>query len=177
MSDANDLAQSIGTAGLATIIHAGMSQGPGKRRKPFSQHRRYGRIHSDLWAGQRVRSFQTITPHAKLVYLYLLSSPHANMVGLYWLPQTYIVEATGLDSDQVAKAIVELQEASMIHYELTTKWVYVCDFVASQVLDGDELSPSDNRTTGVRKIFDSLPESNLRDRFLADHGAALHLTN
>ena len=100
------------------------------------------------------------------------------MLGLYHLRHSYIIEETGMEKQDVEDALKELEKAGMIQYDPEMKWIYVPDFVATQVLGDDEmLMASDKRAEGARRVLTSIPESKLRDRLLGEYGSKLHLSN
>jgi hypothetical protein len=56
--------------------------------------RSYGSVHTKFWINSDV---QLLSPNAKLLALYLLTSPHTNMLGCFRLPIGYVVEDLQLD--------------------------------------------------------------------------------
>lgn len=158
MTDFNDRAIS----GEGNIGERFSAKFRGKTRS--IQHREYGRVPSKIWMGHVLPQFADLTPDAKLLYVYLLSSHHANMAGLYHLRWEYAAIDIRMTPEAVHAARSELLETELIEYDEQCHMVWVCDFLATQVSEAP-LAPQDNRVVGLVNLLRSIGDSNLKRRF------------
>ena len=175
MTDFNDAVNA--DRNVAARMPQAITEAP-RKLKPFNQRRDYGMVHSNLWLGRRVPAFRKLSPQAKMLELYLLSSPHSNMLGLYLLPLGYMVADTGLGDEAVSAALIELEDARLVSYDQDTGYVFVRYFIETQVLsEVDALHPKDKRAIHAQRVFESLQGSPFHEEFFEAHGAALNLRN
>ena len=86
----------------------------------------FSRIDSKFWTDDKVTE---MSPNARYLMMYLLTTPHRNMLGCYRLPKSYVMEDTGLTIERFTEAWSELLETGMVKYDDKTKMVLVCNFL------------------------------------------------
>lgn len=79
-------------------------------------------IDTSLWSDARV---EKLTPNAKLLWLYLLTSPQGNLAGCFELTMRRVEVDTGLKAAQARKALDELCATCLIAYSADTYEVLI----------------------------------------------------
>jgi hypothetical protein len=77
-------------------------------------------IDNSIWSDP---DFNTLTPNAKLVYVWAFTNPRCGMAGLYKVIPGAIALETGLDADAITAALRELAETRFVQYERGVLWV------------------------------------------------------
>ncbi len=67
----------------------------------------YGSVQICFWENSET---QSLSDQSKLLAIYLLTGPHSNMAGVFRLPDGYIREDLGWDSQIVKRAFLELSK-------------------------------------------------------------------
>lgn len=104
-------------------------------------NRKFAKVYPNVWKSKKLRE---VSAKAKLLAMYFLTSPSYCMVGIYEQPLELIRKHTGLDEEELDKAMAELLEVDFIRYDYDTEVVWVVDMALSQVADG-RLSPSQKK--------------------------------
>lgn len=78
----------------------------------MSKPSRYMKMASKIWRDEK---FYDLSPEAKLLYIYILSSPHSNMAGFYVLPELYIMDDLKMDRETVSEGFGELFEKGLVN--------------------------------------------------------------
>lgn len=77
-------------------------------------------IDNAIWSDP---DFATLTPNAKLIYLWSFTNERCNMSGLYKVSAKAAGFDTGLPQNAVERAFVELREASFVYLDDGVLWV------------------------------------------------------
>ncbi|EEV1606447.1 DNA-binding protein, partial [Escherichia coli] len=135
--------------------------------------RDYAKVSPRFWLGETGRELRKAGAEAQVVAFYLMTSPHANMLGLYYLPVLYLAHETGLGLEGASKGLKRAVEAGFCSYDHDAEMVWVHEMAAWQV--GETLKPGDNRCTGVRNEYASLPENAFLSVFYDRYKTDFHL--
>jgi hypothetical protein len=84
--------------------------------------RDYGRIHHTFWSSPTTSK---LSDDGKLLSIYLMTCSHATIAGAFRLPDGYLLEDIGWDSERVSKGFTELFRNGFAKRCETTKWVWV----------------------------------------------------
>jgi hypothetical protein len=95
--------------------------------------RKFAKVFPNIWKSQKMRD---VSPNAKLLGMYFLTSPFYCMVGIYEQLKEVACKHTGLTTEELK----ELREIDFVRYDEETEVVWVVDMSVSQVSDG-QLSP------------------------------------
>ena len=87
-----------------------------------------------MWADDEIDS---LSPHGKLFYMYLLTSPLSNIAGYYRLPVKQIVMDTGIDEPEVRHLLT--MNTKLWKYDMETKQVLIPNFLKYNKLQGSKL--------------------------------------
>lgn len=134
--------------------------------------RDYAKVAPTFWTGRTGRQLRS-NPEAQIVAMYLMTCPHANMIGVFHCPLIYISHETGLPLEGASKGLQSLIEAGFCSFEADIELVWVHEMARFQA--GDSLKANDNRVTGIRKAFESIPQSLIRQGFHRRYREAFHL--
>lgn len=85
--------------------------------------RDYGKVHSTFWSSPTTSS---MSDDAKMLALYLMTCTHSTIAGVFRLPDGYVAEDLGWDSERVAQGFAELFAKGFASRCGTTKWVWIC---------------------------------------------------
>lgn len=95
--------------------------------------REYGSVQTQFWSDLALQSLST---HAKLLAVYLLTGPHTNMLGCFRLPIGYVAEDLKWDEETVHSAFSELEQIEFLIRDTKSSWVLITHF-----LDGNPIIP------------------------------------
>ena len=95
--------------------------------------RKFAKVFPNIWKSQKMRD---VSPNAKLLGMYFLTSPFYCMVGIYEQLKELACKHTGLTAEELNSALNELQEIDFARYDEETEVVWVVDMSLSQVSDG-----------------------------------------
>lgn len=112
--------------------------------------RDYGRVYSAFWTSADV---QALSDDGRLLALYLLSGPHGTIAGVCRLPDGYICEDLKWTQQRVAKGFMELLREGFANRCETTKWVWICRFLAWNTPENP------NQWKAARKIAATVPSN------------------
>ena len=121
----------------------------------------YRSINPQFWSGKTGKALRG-NPEAQLLALYLVTNQHTTMEGVYHLPIAYICADTGLSVEGATKGLARLYEAGFCEYFDEVEVVFVYKMLTYQ---SGNLKSTDNRTIAVRKFYDQLEESVIKQRF------------
>ncbi len=136
--------------------------------------RDYGVVSPKFWIGETGKKLRG-NHEAQVLALYLMTSPHSSMTGVFHCPILYMAHETGMTIEWATKALASLSEAGFCIYEEASEVVFVIRMAAYQI--AEELKPSDNRVSGLRKEVAKMPEGRIRQAFLAVYGVAFCLVS
>lgn len=85
--------------------------------------RDYGKVYSTFWSSETTGG---LSDDAKLLALYLMTCSHSTIAGVFRLPDGYVSEDLGWESERVSKGFFELFDKGFSNRCETTKWVWVC---------------------------------------------------
>lgn len=131
--------------------------------------RDYGRVHTTFWSS---RTTAPMTDDGKLLALYLMTCSHNTIAGVFRLPDGYIVEDIGWDSQRVAKGFTEQSRNGFAERCPETKWVWICKHL--------EWNPPENpnQWKAVGKVSNTVPDSCVwRTRFFESETVRKGLNN
>jgi hypothetical protein len=134
--------------------------------------REYGKISPQFWIGKTGKELRG-HPEAQIVALYLMTSPHAEMTGVFYCPVDYIAKETGLGMEGATKGLQRVIEAQICSFEAESETVFVHEMAKYQI--GAELKETDNRITGVQKIYAGMPDSSVKRAFYKKYALAFFL--
>ena len=86
----------------------------------------FGKVPEIIWQDT---NFITISKTAKLLYLYLLTNKHRGILGVFRLPLAYIEADTKITSEEISKAIDELEKISYIEYDKELEVVLIKSYL------------------------------------------------
>lgn len=89
----------------------------------------YTQIKADLWQDPE---FESLGPHAKLLWLNLLTTPARNTAGLYHMSVRRMAFETGLTEETVTDALGQLAGRGWIVYHQPTGVVWIRNFIRRQ---------------------------------------------
>lgn len=112
----------------------------------------YRQIHTKIWSSP---DFQQLSPHAKLVFIYLFSNSHRNEAALYRITPKTISNETDLTVAEVDNAMAELEGAGLVKYDRDAYIVWVVNAVKYQKLSPNELKAIDRN---LQEIFHPFTE-------------------
>lgn len=100
---------------------------------------KFNSIHSKFWTDQAV---EELSPKAKLVFLYLLTSPHRTPSGLYSMTQRRIARDTGLRMDGIKSALKELASKDLVLNDPQKSYVLIVQAVKYLHQKGERMRKS-----------------------------------
>ena len=134
--------------------------------------RDYAKIRPCFWTGSTGKELRG-DPIAQIIAFYLMTSPHSEMTGVYFCPIAYISYETGLTPEGASKGLQRCIEAGFCTYDFDREMVWVHEMAKYQI--ASQLKPNDNRVIGVKKLYDILPESLIKQAFYDKYKAAFLL--
>lgn len=133
----------------------------------------YRQIHIKIWSSP---DFQQLSPHGKLVFIYLFSNSHRNEACLYKITPKTISNETDLTIEQVNEVISEIENAGMVKYDRDNFILWVINAVKYQKLNTNEKKGILNSLKPIKdhpfynefmdkysEVFESLPKSSEDD--------------
>jgi len=112
---------------------------------------------------------------AQIIAFYLMTGPHSTMTGVFHCPIMYMAHETGLDIQGASKGLQSLINEDFCFFDDDSETVFVTNALRYQV--GENLKPKDNRVKGIKKQFESLPETRAKAEFLNKYWDVLGLDN
>lgn len=109
--------------------------------------REYGSVHTCFWTHGAI---QSLSDHAKLLALYLLTGPHTNMLGCFRLPVGYICEDMGWQTQQVFKQLKELADIDFAYYDTSYYWLMIPQFLTWNPVENP------NQGKSIRRLFEQV---------------------
>lgn len=118
----------------------------------------YGIVFPEFWTGTTGRALRGHGRDAQLLALYLATNRHTNMIGLYRLLLDDIRHETGLAVKALERGFQAVIEAEFAAYDEGSSFVWVASLARIRLglKVGDTLSPGDNRTLAVNRIYHAL---------------------
>lgn len=110
----------------------------------------YSKIDALFWSDEKTRA---MSPDARYIVLYLLTSPHRNILGCYHLPKLYIMADTKLSQNKFNAAWKEVQKSGMVKYDEASEMILVCNFIKYNPLENP------NQVKGAISKLKELPET------------------
>jgi hypothetical protein len=92
----------------------------------------YTRIESRFWNDEKMRN---VSPEARYLMLYLLTSPHRNILGFYFLPEPYACFDLGWTPEQFKKRLHELLEKGLVKYDENSHVILIMNFLKHNPLE------------------------------------------
>ncbi len=117
-------------------------------RGMMSNMRIYGSVQICFWENAET---QNLSDQAKLLAIYLLTGPHSNMAGVFRLPEGYVKEDLGWDTQIVKDAFQELSEINFLTRDEKKGWVVVHEFLKWNPIQNPK------QAIGVQKCFQLIP--------------------
>lgn len=108
----------------------------------------YGSVQICFWENTDI---QNLSDQAKLLAIYLLTGPHSNMAGVFRLPEGYIKEDLGWDSQIVNKTFRELSQINFLTRDDKQGWLAIHHFLKWNPIQNPK------QGIGVQKIFQLVP--------------------
>jgi hypothetical protein len=112
-------------------------------------------IESTLWGRP---DFRKLSPDARFLYVYLRTNHHTHLSGLYFIHIEDMMADTGMDKDQVIKALEELDQHRIAHYDPEVAYIWVLGFLRFR-------SPKLDQAV-VKHLNKYVPETPLVEAFL-----------
>lgn len=131
--------------------------------------RDYGRVHSTFWCSPTIAA---MGDDGKMLALYLMTCSHNTIAGVFRLPDGYIAEDMGWNSERVSKGFAELSRNGFAERCHETKWVWVIKHL--------EWNPPENpnQWKAAGKVCHTIPETcSWRNRFLESETVRKGLNN
>jgi len=82
----------------------------------------YRQIHTHIWDDP---DFETLSPHAKLVFIYGFSNKHRNEAGLYTITIQKLAFETSLSTEEAETAVREIEAKGMWRYDWDNQVLWV----------------------------------------------------
>lgn len=115
----------------------------------------YRTVYCEFWTDPKVRS---LSPHGKLVFLYLITNPHSHLSGIYYLPMTMMQVEIGIGRG-IDGALQELSTAELIYRQSSHHQIWVVNMFRHQ-------GKGQKTDSGVARHLNTLHASPLITRFL-----------
>lgn len=133
--------------------------------------REYGSVQTQFWSDL---TLQTLSTHAKLLAVYLLTGPHTNMLGCFRLPIGYVAEDLKWEGETVCKAFAKLTQIGFLIRDAESNWVLITNFIAWNPIEnpnqGKSLSKLFNRVPHQSTVFKPLVETLLTQTKYLEEG-------
>jgi hypothetical protein len=88
--------------------------------------RKYNIVRPSFWAWAKEKD---LSPAARELALYCLTSPHTTSIGCFRLPIAYIVEDLGAVPDTVRHTVSELTKVGFLKHDDSTGWIWIVGFL------------------------------------------------
>lgn len=112
----------------------------------------YSKIDARFWDDEKVL---TLSPDARYLLVYLLTTKHRNVLGCYQLPRAYALEDTRLPEKRFSHAWRELFGSGIVTYEDNTRMVLLKNFLRYNPIENP------NQVKGALSRLEGLPRSDL----------------
>jgi hypothetical protein len=89
----------------------------------------YRTIDAALWTDPKVRS---LSPDAKLLFVYLITNPHSHLSGMYYLPRALMAQECSLSSRALISARDTLSRSELCQFDDGLDIVWVCGMMKYQ---------------------------------------------
>lgn len=97
----------------------------------------YRQIHTHIWDDP---NFETLSPHAKLVFIYGFSNRHRNEAGLYTLTIRKLAFETSLSIEEAEVAVKEIEARGMWRYDWDNQVLWVKNALKYQTVTEKNLA-------------------------------------
>jgi hypothetical protein len=94
----------------------------------------YRSLHVKIWSDP---DFESYSPKAKLLFIYLVTCPHRNESGLYSISLAKIAFECGMTAAEVEKSMAELSTRGKVMYDSATSVVWVVNAVRYQSINAN----------------------------------------
>ena len=112
----------------------------------------YTKVESLFWKDEKIIQ---LSPDARYLMLYTLTSPHRNILGCYFMPEPYACFDSGMDPERFNKGFRELLDQGLIKYDKKTKVLLLVNFLKFNRLDNP------NQVKSAIDKLNELPHSEL----------------
>lgn len=112
----------------------------------------YSKIDARFWDDEKVL---TLSPDARYLLIYLLTTKHRNVLGCYQLPKAYALEDTRLPEKRFSHAWRELFGSGIVIYEEDTRMILLKNFLRYNPIENP------NQVKGALTKLEGLPRSDL----------------
>ena len=112
----------------------------------------YSKIDARFWDDEKVL---TLSPDARYLLIYLLTTKHRNILGCYQLPKAYALEDTKLPEKRFSHAWRELFGSGIVIYEEDTRMILLKNFLRYNPIENP------NQVKGALTKLEGLPRSDL----------------
>lgn len=112
----------------------------------------YSKIDARFWDDEKVL---TLSPDARYLLIYLLTTKHRNVLGCYQLPKAYVLEDTKLPEKRFSHAWRELFGSGIVIYEEDTRMILLKNFLRYNPIENP------NQVKGALTKLEGLPRSDL----------------
>jgi hypothetical protein len=112
--------------------------------------RDYGRVHATFWTSPTI---SPLTDTGRLLALYLMTCSHNTIAGVFRLPDGYIAEDMGWNSQRVGEGFGELSPNGFAQRCPVTKWVWIMKHLEWNRPENP------NQWKAVTKIIASIPST------------------
>lgn len=112
----------------------------------------YSKIDARFWDDEKVL---TLSPDARYLLIYLLTTKHRNVLGCYQLPKAYALEDTRLPEKRFSNAWRELFGSGIAIYEEDTRMILLKNFLRYNPIENP------NQVKGALTKLEGLPRSDL----------------
>lgn len=136
--------------------------------------RDYAKVEPKMWHGATMKALRRV-PEGVIVAMYLMTSPQSNMLGLFSQPVLYMAHETGLGLEGASKGLAHCIKVGFCSFDEESEFVWVHEMAKYQI--ANEIKASDNRSKGIQKDYDALPENPFLAAFFDRYRDAFHLTN
>lgn len=128
----------------------------------------YSKIDALFWSDEKTRA---MSPDARYIVLYLLTTPHRNILGCYHLPKLYIMADTKLSQSKFNTAWKEVLKSGMVKYDEASEMILVCNFIKYNPLENPNQvkgAISKLKEMPITPFFADIAESLSKEKSKAD---------
>jgi hypothetical protein len=129
--------------------------------------RHFVNIIPTIWTGESGRQLRG-DGNAWTIAFYLMTCPSSTVAGLYYVPVTTIMEETGLNFDEVTKALTKVRAAGIAEYDLQMGMVWVPEHLNYQV--GEQMTQYDKRRGGINREIALHKKHPFYQKFMSKYG-------
>lgn len=97
----------------------------------------YRQIHTHIWDDP---DFETLSPYAKLIFIYGFSNRHRNEAGLYTITIRKLAFETGLSQEDAGAAIKEIEAKGMWQYDWDNQVLWIKNAIRYQTVTEKNLT-------------------------------------